>query len=396
MTGFEAAAATAEYLRSIDPGREARAIAYTQGAHWILLWALLLKILADWLILRMRLLERVRDGVQRTRLRPKLAAFCCVSVFLLANWVILLPWAIYAEWAREISYGLSSQPLVPWIAQGAIVALFAALFLGLLATPVYALIRRSGRRWWRWSSLVVVVFAFVGIVVGPVAFGSLFNTAKPVPAGPVRTAVVALARDAGIPSDRIVVSNSASQTNRYTATVVGGPGFATIELSDEMLRSGADLAEVRAVVAHEIGHYVHHHLMILALVVAFLGTCGLWAVDRTFPYIARLAGRPDLSIGDPAGAPALHMALVTFMLLTSPIIVTAQRAVENDADMFGLSLANEPSGAARSLLRTVDFRASRPSALEETLFYDHPSIAHRIERAMQWKAVHPGQEGALR
>jgi STE24 endopeptidase len=62
--------------------------------------------------------------------------------------------------------------------------------------------------------------------------------------------------------------------------------------------------------------------------------------------------------------------------------------IESDADRYGLALANEPDAAATALLRTVDFRASNPGFMEEFLFYDHPSIAHRIGAAMTWKAEH--------
>ena len=66
---------------------------------------------------------------------------------------------------------------------------------------------------------------------------------------------------------------------------------------------------------------------------------------------------------------------------------TLSRFAEADADRFSLAHAHEPDALARVMLKTAEYRAPSPSALEEALFYDHPSIEHRILAAMQWKAA---------
>ncbi len=388
MIGFDVAAATAHYLQTIDPVREARAVAYTQGSHWLTLWGWLVKILVDMAILRSALLVRLRDGVQRAKPRPNLTAFMCVGAFVLTAWLLQLPWTIYAGWARERSYGLASQALAGWVVQEFVATVFTSLFLGVAAIPVYSLMRRTGRRWWAWSGLVAALFSFLAIAVAPAVLTPLFNESRPIPEGRIRVAVEDLARVAGIPSERIVVTDGSRQSNRYTATVVGGPGFAMIQLSDTMLLGEVDVAQVRAVVAHEIGHYVHGHLVILSAVFAMLATAGLWLVQSTLGSVGLAVRRRTPLVQDPSAFPAVHMIFVTYLVLVSPVILSVQRWVENDADRYGLDLAHEPDGAARSLVRTVDFRASSPSKLEETLFYDHPSIAHRVRRAMEWKAEH--------
>lgn len=389
MAIFDAAAATASYLHSVNPAREAKAIAYTHGSHWLQLWDWLATILAAALVLKSGRLARLSAKIQSKRSRPNLVAFACVALLAISTWVIRLPWTIYSDWARERAYGLSAQSLGAWLTQNAISTVFSAVFIGAVAVPVYALMRRMGRRWPLWGSVIVAIFSFLAVVVAPVAIGPIFNSSHPAPNGPTRMAVEELATRAGIPSGHIVVVDASQQSNRYTATVVGGPGFATIELSDTMISSGADIAEIRAVVAHEIGHYTHYHLLLLAVLLWFLVTIGLVVVDRCFPTVAhRVSGGIPAHVGDPTLAPIIQILLATFMLLTSPIIVSVERVIESDADSYGLALANEPDGAAKSLVRTVDFRASDPGPLEETLFYDHPSIAHRIRAAMEWKAEH--------
>ena len=65
------------------------------------------------------------------------------------------------------------------------------------------------------------------------------------------------------------------------------------------------------------------------------------------------------------------------------------RIGESDADTFSLERVNEPDGLAKALVKTIDYRAATPSALEETLFYSHPSVGSRVRKAMEWKARHP-------
>jgi STE24 endopeptidase len=65
------------------------------------------------------------------------------------------------------------------------------------------------------------------------------------------------------------------------------------------------------------------------------------------------------------------------------------RVIEQDADQFSLTHANEPDGLSKALIKTAEYRAPSPSAIEEIIFYDHPSVENRIRMAMEWKATHP-------
>jgi STE24 endopeptidase len=99
---------------------------------------------------------------------------------------------------------------------------------------------------------------------------------------------------------------------------------------------------------------------------------------------ARIGG-----IFDPAGLPVIMAIIATLSLLATPILKTMTRLAEADADSFSLRVANEPDGLSRGLVKTIEYRASSPSDLEEALFYDHPSVERRVRKAMDWKAAHP-------
>jgi len=395
MVRLDPDAATAAYMATLSPAAHAKAIAYTQGDHWLLLWGWLIAVAAAWIVLRSGVLVRVRGGVERKRPRPNLAVVCCVLVFLLLDWLIELPWSIYAAWWREGQYGLTKQPFGGWLGENVLSLAISAVVSVVIGLAVYALIRRAPRWWWAWSGGVIVVLLAVLLVLGPVLIEPLFNTYTPAPPGPTRDAVVALAKVSDVPSDKIFVYNGSKQSERYTANVSGLFGSARVAMSDTMFAQGADIAEVRGVVGHEMGHYARGHVFWSVLVLGVLSVIALWIVARLFPVVlgwtgqgARIAG-----IADPAGLPILMAIIATIGLLATPLTNTLTRLQESDADRFSLEHAHEPDGLSKALVKTIAYRASSPSWLEEAIFYDHPSVERRVHRAMVWKAQHPDLVG---
>ena len=389
MASFDPAAATAAYLSAMPPAAQAKAAAYTHGGHWLLLWAAIVAVISAWLIVRSGLLVRVCGWAERRRPRPLLAVAAVVVVFLAVGFVIELPWNIYANWWRETAYGLTSQPLGGWFGEQLIGLVISLIMTVVFMEALYALMRRARRWWWAWAGAVTAVGFLFLLAVEPVVIEPLFNKYTPAPEGPTRAAVVALATKAGVPSDRIYIYDGSKQSNRYTANVSGLGGTARIAMSDVMFAKGADLAEVRAVVGHEMGHYKHGHVYWLVLVFSVLAVVLLWIADRVFPWASRLMGCPAEVISDPVGLPVVMALVAVLGLFATPVVNTMTRLDESDADAFSLSQANEPDGLAKALVKTSEYRAPSPSALEEWLFYDHPSVGRRVRRAMDWKATHP-------
>ena len=143
------------------------------------------------------------------------------------------------------------------------------------------------------------------MLIGPAFIEPLFNTYTPAPPGPVRDAIVALAEKAGVPHDKIYIYNGSRQSNRYTANVSGLGGSARVAMSDVMFAKGADIAEVRGVVGHEMGHYKRGHILWSTLASGVLTVVALWIVNRVFPSAARWMGARVSSIADPAGLPVI-------------------------------------------------------------------------------------------
>lgn len=385
---FDPAAATAAYLAQLPPEAHAKAVAYTQGGHWLLLWGALVTILVGLLVLRSGLLVRLRARIEGRKARPWLAAAAVLALYALLETLLTLPWTIYSEWWRETAYGLTSQPLGGYLAELTLNTFIVLIVSVLLFSLLYWLIRRTAQRWWLWGGGLVTGFIIVMMVLAPVFVQPLFNTYREAPAGPVRDAVVEMAVAGGVPHDKIYIYDGSKQSNRYTANVSGLFGTAQIAMSDVMFAKGADLAEVKAVVGHEMGHYVHMHSIWMALTFGGLALVSFFLIDRLFTPVFKLTGAKGVTgLSDPAGFPAISIILAVLGLLGAPIIFSVTRAVETDADRYSLQHVNEPDGLARALVKTIEYRAATPSKLEETLFYDHPAVGSRVRMAMDWKAA---------
>lgn len=389
---IDPAAETAKYLATLPPEVHAKATAYTQGGHWLLLWGAVSAIIVAWLIIRSGVLVKLRAGIERQRPRPWLAALAVLPAALAMETVLGLPWLAYSDWWRETRYGLSSQPFGGWLADTLLTGVIFLVAMSLVMLPVYWLIRRAPRTWWLWASGVTAGFMIIAMLLAPIYILPLFNTYTPAPEGPVREAVVEMAKANGVPSDKIFVFNGSRQSNRYTANVTGLFGSAQINISDTMLKAGADMSEIRAVVGHEIGHYALGHIFRSVGVMAVLCIVGFWLMNRLFPLACRLLGAGDVKgVADPAGYPVFSLLLALLFLVATPITNTVTRMGEAEADDYSLRTVNEPDGLAKALIQTVEYRAATPGKVEEFIFYSHPSVSWRIRNAMEWKAK---QEGA--
>ncbi|WP_199743531.1 M48 family metallopeptidase [Caulobacter sp. 602-1] len=390
MAQFDPAVATAAYLAQLPPEAHVKAQHYTQGGHWLLLWGFIVSVLAAWIIIRTGVLTKVEQGLERKKGRPFLASFVVAVVFVAFTWLLELPWSVYSNWWRQKQYGLTSQAFGGWLTENlmgtAISVVFTALFLALL----YVLIRRARTLWWLWAGGLTAGFIIFGMLIAPIYVEPLFNKYTPAPPGAVRDEVVAMAKSVGVPSDKIFVYDGSKQSNAYTANVSGLGGSARVAMSDVMFKKGADIAEVRGVVGHEMGHYAHQHSLWITGVFSVLAVIAFFIVDRTFPWFARaLNAKGVTGVADPAGLPVLAVIMAVLGLIGGPITNTLVREVESDADRYSLVNFNEPDGLAKALVKTIEYRAATPSKLEEVLFYDHPAVGVRIRRAMDWKATHP-------
>jgi STE24 endopeptidase len=375
----------ARLVDTLGPEALAKAEAYTMGNHALLFAGVGVSLLVAYIMVRLRLLDRIAARFGEGR--GFLATFTVSAAFLLISTLIALPWTIYTDWHRERAYDLSSQPLGDYLGQLAMGEAIGMVLGGLFLTGVYALIRRTGQRWWLWSGGFAGIVTLIGLLAGPSLIEPLFNEYKPVPPGEVRTALEQIADDVGIPHDRIFMYDGSRQSDRFTANVSGIGPSARIAISDVALKE-ASLAEVRAVTGHEAGHYKLGHVWRYVVIFPLLAMAFFYLLNRLFAPTARLLGS-DARLDEPRGLPVFAVVGSVLGLLVTPLTNTLTRVGETESDQYSLATVNEPDALATALVKTAEYRYPRPSALQEALFYTHPSVEKRALMAMEWKAAHP-------
>jgi STE24 endopeptidase len=379
------AAEAARMIDSLGPEALAKAQAYTTGNHWLLLIGAIVSILIAWVMVRFKLLDRVADKFSGWKF-----AFSSIAVsaaFFAISDLLELPWMIYTDWQRQHAYGLSKQPLGDFMGQWAIGEALSLVLGALFMWGIYSLIRKTGARWWLWSGGFTAIVVLLTLLAAPSLIEPLFNKYQPVPAGPVLTALEEIADDVGIPHDRIFMFDGSRQSERFTANVAGIGPTARIAISDVALKE-ATLAEVRAVTGHEAGHYKLGHVWRAAVVMPLLAMLFFFLLNRLFAPTARLLGS-NATLGEPRGLPVFMVVGSVLGLLITPITNNLTRIGEKEADAYSLKTVNEPDALATALVKTAEYRYPRPSALQELLFYTHPSVENRVLKAMEWKAAHP-------
>jgi STE24 endopeptidase len=388
--GFEVSKATDAYVATISAAEREKSDAYFEGGCWIDAWGVVITVLIAWLLLGTRFSARLRDFAERRTRRGFLRGLIYAIAFLCVLFVLTLPWTLYTEYFREHQYGLSNQTLSAYLGEWVIGFLLTIAIMAFAIAGLYAIIRRVRERWVYWATAATALFMLFVILINPVFVQPLFNDYKSLPDGELRSSILALAREHGVPADDVYWYDASKQTKRISANVSGIAGTTRIALNDNLL-NGTSPPEIRAVMAHEMGHYVLHHSLWLPLAFTLVLALGYWAVNRLFGRFHRRHGERwgVRDIADPAGLPLAFAIFSVVMLLLSPVTNSITRIAENQADAFGLEAAREPNGFASVAMRLAQYRKIEPGPLEEVIFYDHPSGRARVERAMRWLAEHP-------
>lgn len=385
---FDVEAATQAYLNTLTPAQKAKSDAYFEGGYWLQLVDLLYGLAVAVVFLRLGLGRWLQARTQRLP-RRWLRTLAFAAGYLLLAWGLSLPLDIYEGYLREHAYGMSNQTFGAWLSENLTSLGLSVVFGSLIILAFYAAVRRAGRSWWAWGTGLAAVFLMIGIFAGPVLISPLFNKSTPLPAGPIRTAILSMARANGVPADNVYLIDASRQTKRISANVSGIGSTIRVSLNDNLLNRCTP-QEVQAVMGHELGHYVLNHIPKMLVFFTLLVGIGLWLVDWAF---RRLMARHGTAWGisgvdDVAGLPLALALLAAFMFLATPVRNTIIRTNEQEADIFGLNAARQPDAFASTAMKLSEYRKIDPSPLEEAIFYDHPSGHTRVYNAMRWKAEH--------
>jgi STE24 endopeptidase len=384
---FDAVAATNAYMAQIPADKTARSDAYFEGGYWLILWDFLYGAVVALILLNLRWSAKMRDYAERiSRFKP-LQTFIYWLQYLILTTILGFPLTVYEGYFREHKYGLATQTFGPWMGDQ-LKGLAVGLVLGgLIVMALFGVVRRLPRTWWIWGAGVSILFVIFSILITPVYIVPIFNKVTRLDDPKVVKPILSMARANGIPAKDVYTMDASRQTTRMSANVSGFANTMRITLNDNLLRRGSP-EEIQAVMGHEMGHYVLHHIykdiLFLSIVVVLSFAYLRWALDWT---LERWGAKWQIrGIGDPAVLPlALLLFSILFFILT-PILNTQTRTNEYEADMYGLNTSRQPDGFAQAAIHLGEYRKMNPTPIEEFIFFDHPSGRNRIYAAMRWKA----------
>jgi len=384
---FDVERATRAYIELLSPEQRARSDAYFEGGYWLKLWDLLYGFAIAAILLLTGASRRMRERAERITRRPALAVMLYALQWLVAFTLLALPLSLYEGYFREHQYGLSTQTMGAWFGDALKGLLVSLVLVPPVLAALYAAVRRTRERWWVWAGVGSFALMLFLMLLAPVLVEPLFNDYKPLREGPARTAILSLARANQVPTDNVVEFDASRQTTRISANVSGFLGTTRIALNDNLLERTSE-PEIKAVMGHEMGHYVLNHVLRLVVYFTLVLTLGFWFVHKLLDAaLARWGARLGLrDRADPAALPLAVAILSLFFFLATPVMNTITRQAEFEADIFGLDAAREPHGFATVAMRLSAYRKIEPGPIEEFVFYDHPSGYTRVRSAMLWLA----------
>jgi STE24 endopeptidase len=385
---LDPAAATQAWLDSVPQEKRIESDAYFEGGYWLILWNYLTAAGISVFLLSCGISARLRDSSKQLTNSKTLQIFCYGILYLLLVYILSFPLNLYQNFFREHQYGLATQTFPGWFREQ-LIGLGIIIIVGTIFIIVlYVVFRRASRTWWIWGTVAAVLFCFVSLLIAPVFIQPLFNTYKPLTKPEISEPILAMARANQIPVKHVFEVDASRQTTRVSANVSGILGTTRIALNDNLLKQ-CTIPEIRAVMAHEMGHYVLNHGAKLLTYLGIFIFIGFALTRILFDRAARRWGHKwgVRGIADPAGLPLLVLIFSTLVFLATPLLNTIVRVTEREADAFGINASREPDGMAKVALKLGAYRKLNPTPLEEFIFYDHPSGRARIRMAMDWKAA---------
>ena len=330
------------------------------------------------------------DGLNTVLMRlvgpGMLQQLALMASFVLIGALVELPVGLYQTFGIEARFGFNKMTPRLWLADllkstavGTLIGLpIAALMLWLMGA--------AGSFWWLWAWCVWMAFNLLLLMVYPSFIAPLFNQFKPLEDEALRTRVTTLMRRCGFAAKGLFVMDGSKRSAHANAYFTGFGAAKRVVFYDTLLAKLAP-AEVDAVLAHELGHFKHRHIIqriaaMFALSLAGFALLG-WLSAQSWFYTA-LGVRPNLIDGSANDALALLLFLLVLPAVgqfVAPVFAQISRRHEFEADAYA---AAQTSGAdlSKALLKLYEDNASTltPDPVYVSFYYSHPPATERLAR----------------
>ncbi|MFN8634617.1 MAG: M48 family metalloprotease [Chloroflexota bacterium] len=294
--------------------------------------------------------------------------------------LISTPLSFYGGHVIGHRYGLSTQTvggwLVDWLKGTLLLLILSTAAASLFYVTLWWLPSVWGLAFWLEALAAVVVLTFLA----PYVFVPLFFKPQPVDDPGMVLMIEDLVRQAGTTVAGVSRLDFSRRTHEANAAVIGFGHSRRVVLADTLLESFTP-SEIRAVVAHELGHHIHRDVMKLLVLQAVVMGVGLALAAAFADPLLRLLGAEPLT--SPVSFPLVMLGISVYGLLGLPLVNGVARAIEAHADTYAFDLLGDgrPFAAAMRRLADQNLAEERPPRWAELMLYTHPAIWRRIARA---------------
>ena len=316
-----------------------------------------------------------------------------VAGFALIGGLIDLPFSYYKTFVIEQRFGFNKMTLGLWLGDLVKGSIMGALIGLPIVAVILWLMGAAGRWWWLWAWAVWVGFNLLLMVVYPTFIAPLFNKFKPLDDASLKARVTALMQRCGFSAKGLFVMDGSRRSAHANAYFTGFGAAKRVVFFDTLLQKlNAD--EVDAVLAHELGHFKHKHIvkrMVVLFAITLAGFALLGWLSQQWWFYTDLGVRPvtDALQGVPAANNA--MALLLFMLVipvfssfVSPLMAHSSRKHEFEADAYAVQ-QTRAQDLQSALLKLYEDNASTltPDPVYVRYYYSHPPAVERISHMQQ-------------
>ena len=332
-------------------------------------------------------LDALNQWLAGTRLAewsPLAQQLALVAGFGLISGALDLPFTLYSTFKIEERFGFNKMTFKLWLAD-----LLKSTVVGMVVgLPILALILwlmgSAGSLWWLWAWAVWMGFNLLILVLYPTVIAPLFNKFQPLEDESLKARVTALMQRCGFAAKGLFVMDGSKRSAHANAYFTGFGAAKRVVFYDTLLKQLSP-AEVDAVLAHELGHFKHKHIiqrivMLFALSLAGFALLG-WLSSQIWFYTA-LGVLPNMNAPNDALALLLFMMVVPlFSFFISPLFAQLSRQHEFEADAYA---ARQTDGRdlSSALLKLYQDNASTltPDPVFVKFYYSHPPASERLAR----------------
>jgi STE24 endopeptidase len=304
--------------------------------------------------------------------------------FALIGGLISLPLSWWSTFRIEERFGFNKMTLSLWLGdlvKGAAVGLLVGLPIAAL---VLWIMGAAGPTWWLWAWGVWMGFNLLLLVLYPTVIAPLFNKFEPLQDETLKARVQALMQRCGFAAKGLFVMDGSKRSAHANAYFTGFGAAKRVVFFDTLLQQLSP-PEVDAVLAHELGHYKHRHILqriVMMFALSLLGFAVLGWVSGQAWFYSGLGVTPSLDAPNDALALLLFLLVVPlFTFFLSPLMAQLSRGHEFQADAYAMQ---QTSGAdlASALLKLFKDNASTltPDPVYARFYYSHPPASERIAR----------------